>query len=253
MSLILKIKAYYPFVRSGITIFKKVRIVHEFLVKILENFNKLRKFCKEKTIKQLIKIKDYLFTLIETHRAGYEQILHYNSIIDEVRGLFQDQNLSEKESRNKLKYLTAKVRYWSKNDRISEKFKNGYTYLLKTIKSWRNKLLVFKSHPIIPKTNNSMEHLFKEKKSWMRRTSGVKFGNKTFSLFGNYIIFVDTTWSLTEVHQFLQNANYNQCQSKIRIEKLKSRKRNAQKNLLKNWEKTFQEKSHNLILSLILC
>lgn len=252
LGLLLKIKSFYPFERAGTNIFDKIKSVYEFIIRIFRDIHKLKKICGDKTISKLDKLKDFLFELIETYKTEFIRINHFNLIIDEIRDIFHNEDLPEKESLKKLRKITVKVSYWSENINISENYRKGYEKLFKTIKSWRKKLFVFKNYPIIPATNNSLENFFKEKKSWMRRTSGVKFGNKTFSLYGEYIIFVDTTWSLNQIKEFLQNANYEETYPKIQLEKQKSHKRKLLRDKLKNWDNDFKEKSQKLILSLQL-
>ena len=214
--------------------------------------DKLRSVCDEITISKLKRLKLFLFELMETFKMDFLQLNLFNSIIDEMREIFDDEDVKKRIILKKFKKMSEKVSRWSNDPTISEKYRAGYVHLLNTIKKWQKKLFVYKNHPKIPRTNNSIEHLFGEKKSWMRRTSGVKFGNKSFSLYGEYITFVDTNWSLDQIKDFLQVVDYHQAFPRIQQEKQKSRERRLQNDKLKHWEEDFKERSRELILSLHL-
>jgi hypothetical protein len=249
LALILKEKAHYPFKRAGTTVYEKLSQVHQFIKRLFKERSKLAKKCDKKTMGKLTKLNTFLRDLFQRYKADYTQIAHFNSLIDKIRALFQEKTLSEKESSIKLKALATQASYGAKNTTIAASYRRGYAQLLKTIRSWQTKLFVFKSHPLMPETNNALEHLFKATKSWMRRTSGVKFGNRTFSLFGNYIIFVDTTLSCEKILQFLQYADYKGAYSKMKLEQQLSFKRNRIRIKVKQWDSLFQKDSQTLISS----
>jgi len=85
-----------------------------------------------------------------------------------------------------------------------------------------------------------LEQLFNEKKVWLRRTSGVKQGNRTFKLFGKYIMFIDSSLTISEIINLLNQANYEECARKLQTENKIATQRFLAKRNVRAWDTNFE-------------
>ncbi len=167
-----------------------------------------------KQVKKLRKLKVHLREILASHLKQYIQIKTIYDVIDSIRVIFKDEKLSKEASIERFQEIQADLKEKFDGCAFPDDYRGGLENLLKTMKSWESKLFTFKSTPLLPKTNNGMEIFFNEKKRWQSRTSGLKKVNKTFKLFGNYLIFIDTSLSYEEIMKILNQIEYEDCLKK---------------------------------------
>ncbi|NVM30128.1 MAG: hypothetical protein HWN65_14890 [Candidatus Helarchaeota archaeon] len=103
--------------------------------------------------------------------------------------------------------------------------------------------------PLLPRTNNSLEQLFNEKKTWLRRTSGVKQGNRTFKLFGKYIMFIESSLTINEIMTLLDQVDYNECSRKLKAERKNATQRFLSKQKVREWDTDFKNFCEKVFMS----
>lgn len=202
-----------------------------------------------KQLKKLVNLRSHLQELQTTHEELHDQIKAYYTIIDAIREIFQDDSLSEEEALKKFQVIITRVQGRLYRRSLTGKYEEGYETLLKTLKSWKNKLFKFKSMPLLPRTNNSLEQLFNEKKTWLRRTSGVKQGNRTFKLFGKYIMFIESSLTINEIMTLLDQVDYNECSRKLKAERKNATQRFLSKQKVREWDTDFKNFCEKVFMS----
>lgn len=242
-------KARYPLKPAGLTMYTRIRKIYR-VIKLLLQYHELNGTILElKHVNKLRRLEEYILKIISTHFTHYLKTKQIYNVINEIRVIFNDENLSQIASLKQFSKIKAKVREYIEDDTMGDEYRKGHEALLKTMISWEEKLFTFKLKPMLPKTNNKLESFFNETMRWQRRTSGVNKGNNSFRLFGNYLVFIDTSLNVEEIRNILDQIDYKKCFHVIQEEKRKARNRYAKIKKLRNWDEEFELFKDEVILS----
>lgn len=249
LQLLTKIKPHYPLKPAGMMISTRIQKILQFLNELSDRTLPKKLIKDADQLKKLLNLRNHLQELQSPHKELCDQVTEFYGIIDAIREIFQDDGLSEEEALLKFQRIISRVYTRLRRKSLTGKFREGYEALLKTMKSWKKKLFKFKSMPLLPRTNNSLEQLFNRKKSWLRRTSGVKQGNRTFKLFGKYIMFIDSSLTTSEIINLLNQANYEECARKLKTENKIATQRFHSKHNLRAWDTNFENFCKKVFMS----
>lgn len=194
-----------------------------------------------KQVKKLRRLKDQLRKILALSINQYVQVVKLYRIIESIRAIFKDDKLSKEEAIKRYGKIKANLKQQLDNKLFSDEYREGYENLLNTMDSWEYKLFTYKSVPLLPKTNNGMELLFNKKKKWLRRVNGLKKVNKTFKLFGHYLIFIEESLSFEDIKEILNQINYVECIKKVKLENKKAKERFANIRKLRYWDLEFEK------------
>ena len=244
-----RLKAHYPLEPAGIQLFARIQKLARILHEVTEGSLRLKIPVAPDQLKKLITLKEHLQDLLTTQNELQDQVKSFYGMIDAVRDLFRDADLTEKKALVKFRALMARIQRQAMRKEVSSMYRKGYEMLLKTMKAWRSKLFKYKSIKHLPRTNNSLEQFFNEKKTWLRRTSGVKQGNRTFKLFGTYILFINMSLTKTDIINLLNQVNYSEVIRKLKVEQQKAHRRFQISQKVRTWEADLENIYKNIFMS----
>lgn len=225
-------------------------MVYEFLEQILNEIiislgNKLLK-----EFKKIKKFKDYLYKILVKFKDLRDAIKKFYLFIDNIREVLRDEEITEKESKEKFQSLIKFAKKEKKNKSNSKILRSFFRNALKVMISWGPKLFTYKSVEGLPRTNNALEEFIKELKSKLRRTSGNKAGNKSFLIHGEELVFVEWDLKVEDYLKILKETDYNKVFKKCQEYQKNSNQRYLERQALNNWENCFQNLTQNILKEL---